>query len=340
MYFEFSEELGRRISLEKIRIVVAVLLASLLAQTSSIFKSVEANDPFPSVDTLPNPYRASAVGEKFDANVTIHQLSYNSGCNDAAFGLAYNSTIIRVTSYTLATLWGTVAANDSAGTLQVDVSSPSSTPSGDVLLITIQFAVLIQGIFPVEYTSILHLFNVRLLGQNGEIPMGSAVDGAVVVAPLSPVPTAAFVWYPSIPRTNQTAVFNGTGSTPGWNGTGYTPIVAYSWDFGDDNVTSGYYPTMVHTYTIARNYAVSLNVTDANGFQSNATHLVNVQNALIGDLNGDGIVNILDAIILAQSFFATPRSLNWNPNADINGDNIINILDAIIIGNHFLEHYP
>jgi hypothetical protein len=321
------------------RVVVAVLLVSLLAQNSD-FESVAANDPFPSVDTFPNPYKASAVGEKFDANVTIHQLSYDLGCSDVAFWLTYNSTIIHVTSYILATLWGIIAVNDSAGTMQVDVSNPFGTPSGNVLIITIQFAVLIQGIFPVEYTSILHLFNVRLLGNNGEISTGSAIDGAVIVMPLSPTPTAAFEWYPSTPRTNQTTVFNGTGSTPGWNGTGYTPIVTYSWDFGDANITSGYYPTTVHAYTAAGNYTVNLNVTDANGFQANATHLVNVQNALIGDLNGDGIVNILDAIILAKSFFSTPSSLNWNPNADINSDGVVNILDAIILGNHFLGQYP
>jgi thermitase len=59
-----------------------------------------------------------------------------------------------------------------------------------------------------------------------------------------------------------------------------------------------------------------------------------------GDINGDGTVNVLDAIQLSNSFLATPSSLNWNSNADINGDGVVNILDAIIMGNHFLEHYP
>jgi hypothetical protein len=59
-----------------------------------------------------------------------------------------------------------------------------------------------------------------------------------------------------------------------------------------------------------------------------------------GDINGDGAVNILDAITLANAFYATPGSSNWNPNADINGDSVVNILDAIILANHFLQHYP
>jgi len=59
-----------------------------------------------------------------------------------------------------------------------------------------------------------------------------------------------------------------------------------------------------------------------------------------GDINGDFTVNILDAIILGNSFLATPGTQSWNPNADLNGDGIVNILDAIILGNHFLQHYP
>jgi nitrous oxidase accessory protein NosD len=59
-----------------------------------------------------------------------------------------------------------------------------------------------------------------------------------------------------------------------------------------------------------------------------------------GDINGDGTVNILDAIALSNSFLATPGKPKWNPNADINKDNAVNILDAIILANHFLQHYP
>jgi hypothetical protein len=54
-----------------------------------------------------------------------------------------------------------------------------------------------------------------------------------------------------------------------------------------------------------------------------------------GDINGDGTVNVLDAIILANAFLSTPSSSNWNPNADINGDGVVNILDAIIMASYF-----
>ena len=59
-----------------------------------------------------------------------------------------------------------------------------------------------------------------------------------------------------------------------------------------------------------------------------------------GEINGDGTVNILDAITLSKAFLSTPSSSDWNPNADINSDGVVNILDAMILGNHFLQHYP
>jgi hypothetical protein len=59
-----------------------------------------------------------------------------------------------------------------------------------------------------------------------------------------------------------------------------------------------------------------------------------------GDLNGDGTVDIYDAIILAGAFNSSPSSTNWNANADINGDGTVDIYDAIILSAHFGQHYP
>ena len=70
---------------------------------------------------------------------------------------------------------------------------------------------------------------------------------------------------------------------------------------------------------------------------------------ILGDINGDGTVNILDAILLSNAFgshgpnydypgeFASP---NWNPNADLNVDGVVNILDAILLSNNFGLSYP
>ncbi len=49
----------------------------------------------------------------------------------------------------------------------------------------------------------------------------------------------------------------------------------------------------------------------------------------LGDINCDGIVNILDAITLSNNFNKKTST------GDINGDGIVNILDAIILSNNF-----
>ncbi len=52
---------------------------------------------------------------------------------------------------------------------------------------------------------------------------------------------------------------------------------------------------------------------------------------ILGDINGDRVLNILDAVAFSTVFGLTPTSPEWNPNADLNGDGTINILDATIL---------
>jgi len=59
-----------------------------------------------------------------------------------------------------------------------------------------------------------------------------------------------------------------------------------------------------------------------------------------GDINGDGTVDIYDAILLSGAFNSSPGSAKWNPNADINSDGTVDIYDAIILSGHFNQHYP
>ena len=51
------------------------------------------------------------------------------------------------------------------------------------------------------------------------------------------------------------------------------------------------------------------------------------------DINMDGIVNILDMIIVRNNLGKDPTSGGVNPRADVNADNSINILDMILVRN-------
>jgi len=73
---------------------------------------------------------------------------------------------------------------------------------------------------------------------------------------------------------------------------------------------------------------------------SHKVKVTSTQAGLLGDVNGDGWVDIYDAIILAGAYNSVPGSPTWNPNADINNDGIVDIYDAIILANHYGQHYP
>jgi transglutaminase-like putative cysteine protease len=58
-------------------------------------------------------------------------------------------------------------------------------------------------------------------------------------------------------------------------------------------------------------------------------------NPLLGDLNGDNVVNIVDITIAAQAFGSRLNDENWNAIADINMDEYVNIVDISIIAREF-----
>jgi parallel beta-helix repeat protein len=68
--------------------------------------------------------------------------------------------------------------------------------------------------------------------------------------------------------------------------------------------------------------------------------LMNPWTRLPSDINGDGIVDPYDAIILANAFNSTPEDVNWNPNADMNGDGFVDIFDAILLASNFNKLVP
>jgi hypothetical protein len=66
-------------------------------------------------------------------------------------------------------------------------------------------------------------------------------------------------------------------------------------------------------------------------FRGNATFTLYA----MGDVNGDAVVDIYDAIALAKAYNSHPGSPTWNPSADLNGDSVVDIFDAIALAGHF-----
>jgi hypothetical protein len=64
-----------------------------------------------------------------------------------------------------------------------------------------------------------------------------------------------------------------------------------------------------------------------------------VQVTIMGDVDGNGNVNVLDAIDLSNSFGKSMGQAGFNPNADFDDNGVINILDAITLASNFGQHY-
>jgi len=60
---------------------------------------------------------------------------------------------------------------------------------------------------------------------------------------------------------------------------------------------------------------------------------------VMGDINGDKTVNILDGVKLSLAWTGTPGDPQWNVAADLNHDNVINILDGTRISLHWGAHW-
>jgi hypothetical protein len=61
---------------------------------------------------------------------------------------------------------------------------------------------------------------------------------------------------------------------------------------------------------------------------------------IVGDINNDGTVDKTDSDLLQKAFNTRPGDPNWNPDADLNKDGVVDILDAIIIGSNFGKSCP
>lgn len=59
------------------------------------------------------------------------------------------------------------------------------------------------------------------------------------------------------------------------------------------------------------------------------------EDPIVGDLNGDGEVNLIDLVTLAALYGTTSADAEWNPIADLNTNNIVDLQDLVILGQNW-----
>jgi len=104
-----------------------------------------------------------------------------------------------------------------------------------------------------------------------------------------------------------------------------TRTLSFSWN------TSGVEPCT--NYTLRANATIVLgDINETNNELFGGPVKVNI----FGDVNGDGYVNIQDAVYVGVAFGSNPSDvLHWNPQADLNQDEFINVRDIILLGQNF-----
>ena len=108
-------------------------------------------------------------------------------------------------------------------------------------------------------------------------------------------------------------------------------ISSWSWDFGDGNLSFDNSPT--HTFQSNEIFEVSLIVTDEFG-QDSEPH-IELINLLIGDLNNDLAIDIIDVVIIVNLIL--DNQINDNFDADLNMDGSLTVLDIVILINAILN---
>jgi hypothetical protein len=102
------------------------------------------------------------------------------------------------------------------------------------------------------------------------------------------------------------------------------------------NFTGAFHPTNTGFYSLTATVDSRDDIAESN--ESNNTQILgNVPVAVMGDVNGDRVVNILDGIVVSLAWSATPLDAQWNIKADLNHDGVINVLDGVRVGVHWTE---
>ncbi len=91
-------------------------------------------------------------------------------------------------------------------------------------------------------------------------------------------------------------------------------------------------PSAPSTSPACEPYRVKLTVTsDETGL--NTIHIIEIHVKLAGDVNGDGVVNIIDKVQV-RDHFGQSGDPGWI-NADVNGDGVVNIIDKVRVRDQF-----
>lgn len=343
----------------------AVLPRMTWAQQPAV-PSPEDPSILPYFSVYPPTYTASTVGEVFNISVLVNNLDAGWQAIGFQFKLSYNDSLLNVTNVYEGPWLPPFAAPPNGGTFFVTVPGANYTaaadivlpdvngtshapfPSGTGVLAIFEFNATMRGSFPSVLNCSLHLSETLIVDWNNTIIAedpsmdGEYLIGAHDVAVTDVTASQAWVYQGFSIDINVT-VLNEGDFDENVSVTLYYNMTANE-IIGTQNVTLSPLQNQTTTFTwntigvpYPHNYTITgvatipkdINLTD------NTLAGGTVEVRIPGDINGDGIVDIYDAIVFGSYFGLQLGENGWNPNADLNNDGKIDIFDMVIVGSYF-----
>ena len=219
---------------------------------------------------------------------------------------------------------------------------PPATPITsyeNITLATIEFRVKALGI------SVLDLHNTHITDPNGQEVSHEVGDGLFVslirdVAVVNITPEVNFAYQGWIVQINVTVTNKG-------NLTETFVAKAYYDDTLIGTVTANDLPPSMNftatfswntkNVTACHNYIISAEATQVPYEMNIADNFLQdegVKVKLMGDIDGDGKVDIFDAVVLANAAGSHYGYSRWNPDADLDRNKYIDIFDAVLLSSN------
>lgn len=90
------------------------------------------------------------------------------------------------------------------------------------------------------------------------------------------------------------------------------------------------------------NYSVTASVDQLPGENDTSDNSLSctIQVSILGDINGDGKVDMKDVSKVSAGFLTHPGDTKWTANGDLDENKVIDMKDISAIAKHFGEHYP
>jgi len=121
-------------------------------------------------------------------------------------------------------------------------------------------------------------------------------------------------------------------STKNWNPPKASQYLNLEWDYSEQRMNPGEILRITLTLSVSRYIE---------GISSFSFYiLISGSDHMLGDINGDGIVDVFDFMIVATAFGSKPGDPKWNPDADLNNDGLVDIFDVWAVAKNFGKTEP